>query len=259
MNICFREAAMVDGSLQGSARDARGRFVPGQSGNPAGKLPGTCNRATLLKAALDSEEGPAMARIVIDKALAGDVVTARFCLDRLEPRPRGRTIAIDLPEGARASDVVAAFDATLRAMAAGEITPEEAVQVTRVLDGRRKAIEAARRERDEAIKPSPPGRELGDGDDLRSSKRPHPDGLPRGEGNMEKPSPSGRGWGEGTGRASVGAGKASARRPHPNPLPQGEGISSGSRLTASLLHSTCISSLSGVIGWAGAGAATSLA
>jgi hypothetical protein len=98
-----------------------------------------------------------MARIVIDKALAGDVVTARFCLDRLEPRPRGRTIAIDLPEGARASDVVAAFDATLRAMAAGEITPEEAVQVTRVLDGRRKAIEAARRERDEAIKPSPPG------------------------------------------------------------------------------------------------------
>src|SRR5258708_4758964 len=137
---------MMEGSVQGSGRDARGRFVPGQSGNLAGKLPGTRNRATLLKAAPESEEGPAMARIVIDKALAGDVVTARFCLDRLEPRPRGRAIAIDLPEGARARDVVAAFDATVQAMASGEITPDEAVQVTRVLDGRRKAIEAAWRE-----------------------------------------------------------------------------------------------------------------
>ena len=62
-----------------------------------------------------------MARVIIDKALAGDVVTARFCLDRLEPRPRGRAISIELPEGARMRDVVAAFDATVRAMAGGEI------------------------------------------------------------------------------------------------------------------------------------------
>src|SRR5713101_4656482 len=123
------EAAMLD-MAESSARDARGRFVPGQSGNPMGKVPGTRNRATLLRAALDSDEGPAMARIVIDKALAGDVVTARFVLDRLEPRPRSRPIEIDLPDGARARDLVAAFDATVRAMAAGEITPDEAVQVT---------------------------------------------------------------------------------------------------------------------------------
>src|SRR6185437_9321696 len=117
MNKMTMEAAMLDVAEQGSARDGRGRFVPGQSGNPMGKVPGTRNRATLLRAALDSEDGPAMARIVIDKALSGDVVTARFCLDRLEPRPRGRAIAIDLPEGARMRDVVAAFDATIRAMA----------------------------------------------------------------------------------------------------------------------------------------------
>ena len=34
MNICFGEAAMMHESLAGSERDARGRFVPGQSGNP---------------------------------------------------------------------------------------------------------------------------------------------------------------------------------------------------------------------------------
>src|SRR6266852_308539 len=162
MNTCSWGAAMMAGSLQGSMRDARGRFVPGQSGNPVGKVPGTRNRATLLRAALDSEDGPAMARVIIDKAVAGDVVTARFCLDRLEPRPRSRAIAIDLPEGTRAGDLVAAYDATVEAMMGGEITPDEAVQVTRVLDGRRRAIEAAWREqaRDAVIdttKPSPPG------------------------------------------------------------------------------------------------------
>src|SRR5216683_375924 len=134
---------MAEGSEQAARRDRRGRFVPGQSGNPAGKTPGTRNRATLLRAALDSDEGPAMARIVIDKAVGGDVVTARFCLDRLEPRPRGRAIAIELPEGAKASDLVAAYDATVEAMMGGEITPDEAVQVARALDGRRQAIEAA--------------------------------------------------------------------------------------------------------------------
>src|SRR5258707_14904454 len=151
-------------------RDPAGRLLPGQPGNPAGKAPGTRNRATLLRGALDSEEGPAMARVVIDKALAGDVVAARFCLGRLEPKPRSRPIEIDLPDGARARDLVAAFDATVRAMAAGEITPDEAVQVTRVLDGRRKAIEAAWREDERGErgpvprrKPSPPRGGVGEG------------------------------------------------------------------------------------------------
>jgi hypothetical protein len=224
---------MTVGWEQGSMRDARGRFVPGQSGNPSGKAPGTPNRATLLRAALDSEEGPAMARVIIDKALAGDVVTARFCLDRLEPRQRGRAIAIDLPEGARACDVVAAFDATVEALASGEITPDEAVQVTRVLDGRRKAIEAARRERE--------------WDERQVAT---------------KPSPPRRGLGEGAGCAFAGPGIASAPRPHPGPLPQGEGgaiagegvagLESASllprergqrsRFAGDLLHSTCIGS-----------------
>src|SRR5260370_18610164 len=100
MNILIMEAVMMAGLEQGSMRDERGRFVPGQSGNPAGKVPGTRNRATLLRAALDGEDGPAMARVIIDKAVAGDVVTARFCLDRLAPRPRARALTINLPQEA---------------------------------------------------------------------------------------------------------------------------------------------------------------
>jgi hypothetical protein len=125
-----------------SSRDSAGRFVPGCSGNPAGKKPGTRNRKTVLAEALRDGEDISVARVVIDKALAGDAVAARFCLGLLSPKPRGRPIVLDLPEDARAGDILAAFDATLAAMASGDITPDEALIVTRVLDGRRRALEA---------------------------------------------------------------------------------------------------------------------
>jgi hypothetical protein len=107
-----------------SGRDAAGRFVPGASGNPAGKRPGTRNRKTVLAEALRDGEDNAVARVVIDKAIGGDGVAARFLLGLISPKPRGRAIALDLPEGTRPGDVVAAFDATFAAMAAGEITPD---------------------------------------------------------------------------------------------------------------------------------------
>src|SRR5229473_7741055 len=137
-----------------AVRDANGRFAPGSSGNPAGKKPGTRNRATILREALAEGEGIAAARIVIDKALAGDAVAARFIVDRLTPRPRGRAIALDLPEGAVAGDVLAASNATIAAMASGEITPDEALTVTRVLDGKLRALKAARGE-DRTMQKSP--------------------------------------------------------------------------------------------------------
>ena len=48
MNNRTMEAAMLDMAERGAVRDERGRFVPGMSGNPAGKLLGTRNRATVL-------------------------------------------------------------------------------------------------------------------------------------------------------------------------------------------------------------------
>jgi hypothetical protein len=150
-----------------SRRGANGRFLPGRSGNPAGKKPGTRNRATALRAALAEGDDLAAARVVIDKALAGDAVAARFIVGRLFPCPRGREIRLDLPEGEKAADVLAASNATIAAMAAGEITPDEALTVTRVLDGRLRALKAAARESQPPVKsnsplnrkePSPEGR-----------------------------------------------------------------------------------------------------
>ncbi len=167
-----------------AVRDANGRFAPGSSGNPAGKKPGTRNRATILREALAEGEGIAAARIVIDKALAGDAVAARLIVDRLTPRPRSRAIALDLPSGEKAGDVLAASNATIAAMASGEITPDEALTVTKVLDGRLRALKAAARERSadrraEQKSPSPlAGEGRGEGsasaNTLHRDETPHP-------------------------------------------------------------------------------------
>jgi hypothetical protein len=201
-----------------SKRGANGRFLPGRSGNPAGKKPGTRNRATALRAALAEGDDLAAARVVIDKALAGDAVAARFIVGRLFPCPRGREIRLDLPEGEKAADVLAASNATIAAMAAGEITPDEALTVTRVLDGRLRALKAAARE-----KLSP----------LKSHSTL----------NRKEPSPSGRGQGEGAWASTIGSSVSAAGSPHPGPLPAGEGATHREKaqpFRSRLLHSACI-------------------
>jgi hypothetical protein len=165
----LEEFTIMDGFEPATTRDAAGRFLPGASGNPAGKKPGTRNRKTVLAEALRDGEDTAVARVVIDKALAGDGVAARFCLGLLSPKPRGRPIVLDLPENARAGDILAAFDATLAAMASGDITPDEALIITRVLDGRRRALEAVALERRLDAGEAPETTDVDDAPDARES------------------------------------------------------------------------------------------
>jgi hypothetical protein len=133
----------MDGMQSTTFRDAHGRFQPGCSGNPAGKRPGTRNRATLLAELLREGEAEAIGRQVIERALAGDRVAERLCVERFAPKLRGRKIQLDIPEGeSPAGKVVATFNAALLAMNAGEITPAEAIEVSRFLDGRLRVLRA---------------------------------------------------------------------------------------------------------------------
>jgi hypothetical protein len=210
-----------------SARDSAGRWLPGQSGNPAGKAPGTPNRATMLVAALADHEGHAIARVVIDKALKGDAVAARFVIGHLTPRPRGRPIALDMPDGARAGDIVAAFNATLLAMAAGEITPDEALTITRVFDGRLKALKAWEIERDLTRRERIPGDEMfyaygeGDYEEEDYEEEVEEDGDEDAAAALTEPSPAGgRGQGE---DASPANDLHPGEGPHPDPEGEGAG------------------------------------
>jgi hypothetical protein len=94
----------------------------------------------MLEALRDGED-IAAARVVIEKALAGDAVAARFVVSLVSPKPRGRVIHLEMPEDDDCN-VVTAFNVTLRAMCQGEITPDEALTVARFLDGRRKTLQA---------------------------------------------------------------------------------------------------------------------
>src|SRR5262245_2474575 len=126
---------MSDPTLQpAAARDAHGRFRPGSSGNPAGKQPGTQNWATRLRRALKDGEDDRIARDIVESALGGNAVDRRFILDRLEPKPRGRPVAIANATGSLNERCDAVFDA----MARGELSTTEAAEAARVIETQRK-------------------------------------------------------------------------------------------------------------------------
>ena len=97
-------------------------WLPGQSGNPAGRPKGAKNKKTALVEAFENE-GSAIARKVIEAALAGDMQAANICLSRLSPPLRARAEKVqfeltpDAPLTTQAQQI-------LTAVAAGDVDPE---------------------------------------------------------------------------------------------------------------------------------------
>src|SRR5437868_14391153 len=122
----------------------RGRsFLKGQSGNPAGKRPGTRNRATIIaEEILDCETRPLL-RGAIDDAKGGDGVMTRFCIGRILPPRRERPVRFDLPPIRSAADLSAAMQAITGAVAQGELTTGEAWEISQIIDTFIRAIDAA--------------------------------------------------------------------------------------------------------------------
>lgn len=119
-----------------------GRFQPGQSGNPAGKAKGTRNATTLALEALLDGEAEALTRRAIELAQDGDTVALRLCLDRLLPSRKDRPISFALPPIVTTDDLPKATGAIVAAVAAGELTPSEASEISKTLDVHVRAIEA---------------------------------------------------------------------------------------------------------------------
>ena len=111
-----------------------GRFQKGQSGNPRGKPRGARNRATLLAEALLDGEAEALAGKAIEKALEGDGMALRLCLERVLPARKDRPISFSMPAIASARDAAKAMGALLAAVAAGNVTPSEAGEVSKIVE-----------------------------------------------------------------------------------------------------------------------------
>jgi hypothetical protein len=73
------------------------QFQPGQSGNPAGRPPGSRNKKTLALEAAFDDRAEEILDDVIARAKAGEKTAMRLCMERILAPRRERPVVIDLP------------------------------------------------------------------------------------------------------------------------------------------------------------------
>jgi|HubBroStandDraft_4_1064222.scaffolds.fasta_scaffold832612_1 hypothetical protein len=123
-----------------NASKTRGK--PFQPGNP-GRPKGARHKTTLAIETLLDGEAESLTRKAIEMAKGGDITALRLCLDRIAPARKDRTIAFELPPVSTVADIVIASGALLLAVAEGDLTPSEAGELSKLLDGHRLAMTTA--------------------------------------------------------------------------------------------------------------------
>ncbi len=130
---------MMDELRKTAENSDDGRFKPGNPGKPKGAR----SRATLAAEALLDGEAEKLTRVAIDKALDGDPVALRLCLERLVPPRKDRLLTFDLPPIGGAKDHPAVLASVLEAVAGGDLTPSEGQAFAALMEQHRRAIETA--------------------------------------------------------------------------------------------------------------------
>jgi hypothetical protein len=124
--------------MRKNAKKTRGKpFEPGNAGRPKGAR----NKTTLAVEALLDGEAEAITRKAVEMALEGDVTAMRLVMDRIMSPRKERPIMFTMPKMETAADAVKASAALVDAVAAGDITPGEAGELAKLVDGFTKAVE----------------------------------------------------------------------------------------------------------------------
>jgi hypothetical protein len=127
---------------ENTGREQRGRpFQKGQSGNPFGKPKGARHRTTLAVETLLDGEAERITRKAVEMALAGDTTAMRLVLERICPPRRERSVAFALPKLETPADAVNALATLVGAVATGDLTPGEAGELSKLIEGFTKAVE----------------------------------------------------------------------------------------------------------------------
>jgi hypothetical protein len=133
---------------QTPGRPARGRpFDKGQSGNPDGRAAGSRNKATLAAETLLDGQSDGLTQLAVDRAFAGSDLALKLCLDRIIAPRRERIVRFALPRIESAADLAATPGAITAAVAEGELTPGEALELAQVVQTFINAIETSDFER----------------------------------------------------------------------------------------------------------------
>ena len=109
-----------------------------------GRPKGSRNKSTLIFDAIGHEGIEDVIRMVKEEAHEKrSLRAANMLLARAWPRVRARAqaVEVDLPPVESAEGIVQAHAALIAAVAAGEVTPEEATTLAALLDSQRRALE----------------------------------------------------------------------------------------------------------------------
>ena len=86
-------------------------------------------------------QAEALTQTAISKALEGDGLALRLCMERIAPAPKDKSVSFPLPEMNNAIDASKAASSVLTAVSEGELTPIEATRVMGLIDSYRRTLE----------------------------------------------------------------------------------------------------------------------
>ena len=130
------------------ANKPRGRpFAPGNKAGARGRPPNSRNRSTLMFEKLMEADAAVILKAIITLAKNGDLMAAKWVLDKLIPAAKDRAVCIDIGPTDTLISIEAAHEAVIRAVSTGAVTPAEAASLASLIEGRRRTVEVGDMER----------------------------------------------------------------------------------------------------------------
>ncbi len=111
-------------------RNTDGTFSSGNAGRPKGAR----NHKTVAIESLLEGQAEALTQTAISKALEGDSVALRLCLDRIMPARKDRCLEVHLPQIREPRDLLGAARVLILSVQTGELTPLEGDKVMSLLE-----------------------------------------------------------------------------------------------------------------------------
>jgi len=120
-----------------NGRNTDGKFSDGNAGRPKGSR----NKATIAIESLLEGQAEALTQTAIAKALEGDSIALRLCMDRIAPPMKDKPVVFTLPQMRNALDASEAAGSVLHAVSDGTLTPMEGTRVMALIDSYRRTLE----------------------------------------------------------------------------------------------------------------------
>ncbi len=135
-------------NAENTGKQQRGKpFQKGRSGNPMGRPRGSRNKISLAAEALLEGQAEKLTQKAIDMALEGNQVALKLCLERILPPRRDRIPTFDGFCPDTLEGTLQGLSQILLAVNDGDLSPDQAHSLSRVLEIKRKAIETIEIER----------------------------------------------------------------------------------------------------------------